>query len=102
MIEGLKDLAKDFPVMADIRGKGLMLGVELAAADKTPMPQETARIVEIMKDNGVIIGKGGLFGNVIRIKPPMTITKEDVDTCFEGYAQSYGAGLQSRRCRLTT
>jgi 4-aminobutyrate aminotransferase-like enzyme len=82
-VNGLKDLAKDFPVMADIRGKGLMLGVEIAAADKTPMPQETARIVEIAKDNGVILGKGGLWGNVIRIKPPMTITKDNVDTCLK-------------------
>jgi 4-aminobutyrate aminotransferase-like enzyme len=82
-IEGLKDLAKDFPVMADIRGKGLMLGVEIAAADKTPMPKETAQIVEIAKDNGVILGKGGLWGNVIRIKPPMSITKENVDTCLK-------------------
>lgn len=82
-IEGLKDLAKDFPIMADIRGKGLMLGVEIAAKDKTPMAKETAQIVEIAKDNGVILGKGGLYGNVIRIKPPMSITKENVDTCLK-------------------
>ncbi|MBX9771672.1 MAG: aminotransferase class III-fold pyridoxal phosphate-dependent enzyme [Candidatus Obscuribacterales bacterium] len=79
-MEGLKDMAKDFPIMADVRGKGLMLGVEIASADKTPMVQETAKIVEFAKDNGVILGKGGIFGNVIRIKPALSITKENVDT----------------------
>ncbi len=79
-MEGLKDMAKDFPIMADVRGKGLMLGVEIASADKTPMVQETAKIVEFAKDNGVILGKGGIFGNVIRIKPALNITKENVDT----------------------
>ena len=79
-MDGLKDMARDFPIMADVRGKGLMLGVEIAAADKTPMVQETAKIVEFAKDNGVILGKGGIFGNVIRIKPALSITKENVDT----------------------
>ena len=85
MIEGLKDLQKSFPIMGDIRGKGLMLGVEIASTDgnKTPMPQETAKIVEICKDNGVVIGKGGLWANTIRIKPPMIISKENVDTCLK-------------------
>lgn len=83
LIEGLKEMAKSYPIMADVRGKGLMVGVEIAAEDKTPLVQETARIVEHAKDNGVIIGKGGLFGNVIRIKPPLSITKENVDTCLK-------------------
>jgi 4-aminobutyrate aminotransferase-like enzyme len=82
-VEGLKDLAKTFPIMADIRGKGLMLGVEIAASEKTPMPDETARIVEIAKDNGVVLGKGGVYGNVIRIKPALNINKENVDACLK-------------------
>lgn len=81
--EGLKDLQKSFPIMADVRGKGLMLGVELADDKKVPLTAETAKIVEMAKDNGVIIGKGGLWGSVIRIKPPMSITKENVDTCLK-------------------
>lgn len=78
-IEGLKDLAKTFPIMADIRGKGLMLGVEIADEKKTPLVEETAKIVEFAKDHGVILGKGGLYGNVIRIKPALNINKENVD-----------------------
>jgi len=80
---GLRDLAKSFPIMADVRGKGLMVGVELADEKKTPLTKETQMIVEFCKDNGVIIGKGGLYGNVLRIKPPLIITKEDVDTLLK-------------------
>ncbi len=83
LLAGLKDLQKSFPIMADVRGKGLMLGVELADEKKVPLTAETAKIVEMAKDNGVIIGKGGLWGSVIRIKPPLSITKENVDTCLK-------------------
>lgn len=83
LMDGLKDLQKSFPVIGDVRGKGLMVGIELAGENKTPMPQETQKIVEFCKDEGVIIGKGGLYGNVIRIKPPMIITKEDIDVLLK-------------------
>lgn len=83
LVDGLKDLQKSFPAMADIRGKGLMLGVELADENKTPLTKETAKVVELAKDNGVILGKGGLYGSTIRIKPPMIITKENVDTTLK-------------------
>ncbi len=92
LIEGLKELQKDFAIIGDIRGKGLMLGVEIAnPGDKAPMPKETARIVELSKDNGVIIGKGGLWGNVIRIKPPMSITRENADTCLKSMRKALEA-----------
>jgi len=83
LMEGLKDLQKDYPIMADVRGKGLMIGVELADENKTPLAKETARVVELAKDNGVILGKGGLWGSVLRIKPPMSITRDNVDTCLK-------------------
>jgi 4-aminobutyrate aminotransferase-like enzyme len=88
LIEGLKDLAKSFPIMADVRGKGLMVGVELAGPNKEPLAAETARIVEQAKDDGVILGKGGLYGNVLRIKPPMCVTKENVDTMLKTLRQA--------------
>jgi len=69
--------------MADIRGKGLMVGIELADENKTPMVTETQKIVEEAKDDGVILGKGGLWGNVIRLKPPMIINKGDIDTTLK-------------------
>ncbi|HEY9684881.1 MAG TPA: aspartate aminotransferase family protein [Oculatellaceae cyanobacterium] len=83
LLDGLRDLQKSFPIMGDVRGKGLMTGVELAGEHKEPLPQEAAKVVEFCKDEGVIIGKGGIYGNVIRIKPPMVITKEDVDVLLK-------------------
>ena len=84
LVEGLKDLQKSFPIMGDIRGKGLMLGIEIAdPKTKAQMTQECAKIVEIAKDNQVVLGKGGLWGNTIRLKPPMTITKDDADRCLK-------------------
>lgn len=91
LMEGLKDLQKSYPIMADVRGKGLMVGVEIAAKDKTPMAAETAKIVELAKDDGVIIGKGGIFANVVRIKPPLSITKADVDTCLKSMRKALEA-----------
>ena len=67
-------------MIGDVRGKGLMVGMELADKNKVPLTQETMRVVEMSKDEGVVIGKGGMWGNVIRIKPPLTITKDNVDT----------------------
>lgn len=84
LMEGLRDLQKQFPdVIGDVRGKGLMVGCELADKKKNPLTQETARIVEMSKDDGVIIGKGGLYGNTLRVKPPLSITKENVDTMLK-------------------
>jgi alanine-glyoxylate transaminase/(R)-3-amino-2-methylpropionate-pyruvate transaminase len=67
-------------VIGDVRGKGLMVGVELVKdpSTKEPAVEEAARVFETARDNGVIMGKGGIFGNVLRINPPMCLGKEDV------------------------
>jgi alanine-glyoxylate transaminase/(R)-3-amino-2-methylpropionate-pyruvate transaminase len=79
--DGLKKLESKHSIIGQVRGEGLMLGVELVKDRKTkePAPQETAQVFERVKELGVLIGKGGLYGNVFRIKPPMCITEEDVD-----------------------
>ncbi|MEX0703919.1 MAG: aminotransferase class III-fold pyridoxal phosphate-dependent enzyme, partial [Planctomycetales bacterium] len=63
------------------RGMGLMLGIELVRdrVTKEPANTETADVLELAKERGLLIGKGGLYGNVIRLKPPMCITIDDAD-----------------------
>jgi len=79
--QGLLDLQSRHTLIGDVRGQGLLLGVELVTdrTTKQPATEQTAALHERAKELGVLIGKGGLFGNVLRIKPPMCITREDCD-----------------------
>jgi len=81
LFRGLRSLQSKHPILGDVRGRGLMIGVEIVEAGpgKQPSPTRTAAIHEHCKDLGVLVGKGGLNGNVLRIKPPMCITKDDCD-----------------------
>ncbi|MDR7300183.1 4-aminobutyrate aminotransferase [Haloactinomyces albus] len=64
--------------VADVRGKGLMIGVELVDPDGLPAPELAAEVLEETKRQGVLIGKGGLNGNVLRIAPPLSVTESEV------------------------
>ncbi|MBA3343065.1 MAG: aspartate aminotransferase family protein [Gemmatimonadaceae bacterium] len=82
---GLRKLMDEHPLIGDVRGMGLMLGVELVRdrSSKEPAKAETLQVLEEARAMGVLIGKGGLDGNVIRIKPPMCITAEDADFALD-------------------
>ena len=90
--DGFKELAKRHQLIGDVRGMGLMLGVELVRDRKTkePAKQETLAVLEAAREMGVLVGKGGLDGNVLRIKPPMCITAEDADFTLDVLDQSLG------------
>jgi alanine-glyoxylate transaminase / (R)-3-amino-2-methylpropionate-pyruvate transaminase len=77
----LAELQERHKLIGEVRGMGLMLGVELVLDRKTkePASAEAADVLEKAKERGLILGKGGLFGNTLRIKPPMCITKDDAD-----------------------
>ncbi len=79
--ERLIELQDRQPLVGEVRGLGLMLGVELVRDRQTkePASTETADVLESCKGRGLLLGKGGLYGNVIRIKPPMCLTKDDAD-----------------------
>lgn len=81
MLQRLRALQEKHDIIGDVRGRGLMIGVELVRDRQTkePAKEETADLYEKMRDLGVLVGKGGFYGNVFRIKPPMCFTKEDAD-----------------------
>ncbi len=79
--QALLELQQKHALIGDVRGIGLMLGVELVRDRNTkePASSEAAELMELCKMRGLILGKGGLFGNTMRIKPPMCITTDDAD-----------------------
>ena len=84
-MEGFRKLQSSHALIGDVRGMGLMLGIELVRdrASKAPAKQETLDLMEALREMHVLVGKGGLDGNVLRIKPPMCITADDVDYSLE-------------------
>jgi 4-aminobutyrate aminotransferase-like enzyme len=89
--EGFTDLAKDFPIIGDIRGRGLMIGLELVKDPKSkePAAAETAELMENAKDQNLLIGKGGLWGNVVRLAPSLTINKDECDELLTGMRKAF-------------
>jgi alanine-glyoxylate transaminase/(R)-3-amino-2-methylpropionate-pyruvate transaminase len=82
---GLKKLMAEHALVGDVRGMGLMLGMELVRdrTTKEPAKAETLEVLESSREMGVLFGKGGIDGNVLRIKPPMCVTAEDADFAVE-------------------
>lgn len=77
----LDELQKDHRLIGDVRGQGMMLGVELVRdqTTKEPAMQEMLTVMEVCREEGLLIGKGGLDNNVIRLQPPLELTKEQID-----------------------
>jgi len=77
----LEELQQKYPLIGDVRGMGLMQALELVKDRQTkdPAPEATLQLMERARDNGLLIGKGGLYGNVIRLSPMLNISKADVD-----------------------
>jgi len=79
--EGLEKLQNKHALIGDVRGRGLMIGVELVKDRKTKEParQECSDVLERARDRQLLIGRGGLFGNTLRLTPPMCLTTADAD-----------------------
>jgi 4-aminobutyrate aminotransferase-like enzyme len=77
----LREMAERHPLIGDVRGLGLMIGVELVRdrATKEPANTEAAAIRRLAREAGVLIGVGGQGGNVVRIQPPLVITDAQLD-----------------------
>src|SRR3984957_7665520 len=78
---GLEDLRGKHPLIGDVRGMGLLQAIELVEDRKTkePAAKQTNMLMEAARENRILIGKGGMYGNVIRLSPPMNIGRSDVD-----------------------
>jgi 4-aminobutyrate aminotransferase len=81
----LEGLQEKHELIGDVRGMGLMQAIEFVKDRKTKevAPQETQAMIEAMREEGLLMGKGGLHGNVIRMSPPLTIGKREVDDAVE-------------------
>ena len=81
----LKELAKKYEFIGDVRGSGLFFGIELVSDKnaKTPATELTSKIVNQMKDEGILLSKLGINYNTLKIRPPMTFTKANVDYLIE-------------------
>ncbi|MCO6445939.1 MAG: aspartate aminotransferase family protein, partial [Anaerolineae bacterium] len=85
LMQKLEELQSEFPFVGEVRGKGLMTGMEIVVPDgsKTPDAARTAQIINVARKHGLLIGKGGLHGNVVRITPHLNIDPQDMLTGME-------------------
>lgn len=84
LYENLLPVSEGTPWILELRGRGLMLAIEtVEPGTKEPDTQRAGRLLEECRERGLLIGKGGLYGNVLRIAPPLTVTEAEIDTASE-------------------
>jgi 4-aminobutyrate aminotransferase len=83
LMQNLVPLSEELEIIGEVRGKGLMIGVELVRPDGSPAPETAAAVLEAAREEGLLIGKGGLYGNSLRLAPALSITEEEADEGFE-------------------
>jgi 4-aminobutyrate aminotransferase-like enzyme len=87
----LTELQKDFPVIGDVRGRGLLVGMEFVKDQNTKdyATSYTAEFVDRAKTEGLLLGKGGLYGNIIRIAPSMAITDSETNELIDKLKRTF-------------
>lgn len=87
LLDGLKAVAAGAPVVGDVRGCGLYLGVELVRpGSDEPDPGAAERVVNAMREQRVLIGTAGLHGNILKIRPPLPFAREHADMLIDAFA----------------
>ncbi|MQA62879.1 MAG: aminotransferase class III-fold pyridoxal phosphate-dependent enzyme [Actinophytocola sp.] len=80
LLDGLREVQQDCDTLGDVRGKGLMIGIEFVEpGGRSPSQRATTSVLEKTRAAGLLVGKGGLYGNVIRLAPPMTLTESETE-----------------------
>ncbi len=85
----LLELQDRHSIIGDVRGKGLMLGAELVREGKAPATEQTDRILESLKNSGVLAGKTGAGRNVLTFQPPLIIEEEDIERLTEALENAF-------------
>ncbi len=90
LLKSLKEMESEYRIIGEVRGKGLMIGVEIVKDEKTKEPgvYECKEIRKISTDHGLLVGIGGFWSNVIRIQPPLTIREEHVENALEVFEEA--------------
>ncbi len=83
LMQNLVPLGEELELIGEVRGKGLMIGVELVGPGGEPAPEKAGAVLEAAREEGLLIGKGGLYGNALRIAPPLSLTEEEADEGFD-------------------
>jgi alanine-glyoxylate transaminase/(R)-3-amino-2-methylpropionate-pyruvate transaminase len=93
--EGLEELKRRYAIVGEVRGRGLMLGMEIVrdepGGDRTPALDVTLRLLEETRKRGLLVGRGGLYGNVVRVAPPLVVSRRDVDDALSLLEASFAA-----------
>ena len=91
--QGLRALAQRHPMIGDVRGVGTIAGVELVRdrATQEPAKQETKRVINAIKEKGVLVGREGYLGNVLKIRPPMVFKPDNADFLIAAVDESLAA-----------
>jgi len=93
--DGLEALKAKYPSIGDVRGMGLMQALEVvdptSSDGKAPDPKKVARVFEETRRLGLLIGKGGLYGNVIRVTPPLIVSAGQIDEALEAIDKAFAA-----------
>ena len=100
MLAGLRELKTIHKQIGDVRGHGLMIGLELVRDQESNEPCDPEffnDVFEKTKDYGVLLGKGGRFANTLRIQPPMCISEDDVNFALDVIDQSITEAAGNRR-----
>ncbi|MDK1010386.1 MAG: aspartate aminotransferase family protein [Actinomycetota bacterium] len=89
LYEALLPVCDETPWILELRGRGLMLAIEtVKPGTLEPDEDRAGRLLEECKNRGLLVGKGGLYGNVVRIAPPMTVTEIEIETASQIIAES--------------
>jgi 4-aminobutyrate aminotransferase len=84
----LVKMAQENPGVGEVRGRGLMLALEMVGPDGGPNPPAAVRFLQACKERGVLVGKGGIGANAVRISPPLTITREAAERAANAFEEA--------------